>query len=728
MKNVLNKRLTTILAGIITLILLTTTLPVQAQGTPTAISQTYTTPTPTLGHSTINGQIFDTITLPDSSGGRQPGEPDIPASGASLLIPQGTTITSIDVTGSTPITLGPGYHIQPVQTPVTLDTIDTTRPTITYNTTIYHSTTYYPTTLYNNLGVQNCRGYSILELQLNPIQYQPTTGGIRYYPTLTVTIHLTPTTTHNILFRGRNSDEAYIHQKVDNPTTATTYTLPHPTATTTTYKLLIITTDALKSHFQPLADAHNTHGLPTEIKTLSDITPLPSKVTPSQIRDFIRSEYLASGIEYVLIGGDDDVVPVQKLYCSAYTGGTSDQIPSDLYYACLDGTYDYNANGLYGEPKDGNGGSDVDLFAEVAVGRACVSDAQETDNFVTKTVSYINGNGIGTGPILMSGEFLWDPSTFGDDYMEEMVNGSRHNGYTTVGFNSSVYTIDRLYDQLYGYPPGWPSSAMIDAVNQGVTVINHLGHSNPDYNMRISSGDVDQFTNTILPFVYSQGCDAGAFDEGDCIAEHWTVKTQHAGVAVIMCARYGWGVTGSTNGANQRYHRYFWDAVFARNITSFGWANQDSKERNIRMINGGCMRWVYYEMNLFGDPSLQFFPTTDTAPLKPVAPTGVSKGVTGTNYNFTAVTTDSDGDKVYYKFSFGDGTYSAWLGPFTSGEPVTVMHNWTRIGSYSVQVRAMDTHRMQSDWSDPSPIKMPYVPWWATLLQRILAFFHLHFA
>ena len=196
--------------------------------------------------------------------------------------------------------------------------------------------------------------------------------------------------------------------------------------------------------------------------------------------------------------------------------------------------------------------------------------------------------------------------------------------------------------------------------------------------MRIYSDDVDALTNTVIPFVYSQGCYAGAFDQGDCIAEHWTVKTTHGAFAVIMCARYGWGVVGSTDGANQRFHRYFWDAVFSRNITSLGWANQDSKEKNVHRISGGCMRWVYYEMNLFGDPALEFFPSGNAAPLKPAAPTGTSQGSTKTNYTYTASTTDPNGDKLYYKFSFGDGTYSAWLGPYTSGVNVTVSHNWTK--------------------------------------------------
>jgi hypothetical protein len=35
-------------------------------------------------------------------------------------------------------------------------------------------------------------------------------------------------------------------------------------------------------------------------------------------------------------------------------------------------------------------------------------------------------------------------------------------------------------------------------------------------------------------------------------------------------------------------------------------ANQDSKEDNLYRINEECMRWCYYEINLFGDPTVSF--------------------------------------------------------------------------------------------------------------------------
>jgi hypothetical protein len=54
--------------------------------------------------------------------------------------------------------------------------------------------------------------------------------------------------------------------------------------------------------------------------------------------------------------------------------------------------------------------------------------------------------------------------------------------------------------------------------------------------------------------------------------------------------------------------------VFGENIREIGRANHDSKEDNLFMIQRSCMRWVYYETNLFGDPAVAFQNTSGGTP------------------------------------------------------------------------------------------------------------------
>ena len=672
------------------------------------ITKTYSFDAPRIRQVTINGVIYDRILMQNSPGNGNPGEYNLPAHGTYLLLNPGAEITDIEVNHGERVFLGSGFNIELVREPVALSNIDPVSPNVP-DELVDRSDDPYPDILCAGVETYSFRGYEILVLLLHPIQYIPESGTLYYFRDMTVSVTTVENNQRNPLFRNMEKDEIEATKKVDNPLAIYSYTeknIARPLSSDT-YDLLILTTDELKNSFEPLKDAHDVNGIETEIKTLRDISLFPDYVTPNGIRNFIRDEYRKNGIEYVLIGGDEDVVPAQELWVQAWSNGATTFMPSDLYYACLDGPYNYDDDDRWGEPNDGKDGQDVDLIAEVYVGRACVNSTAEVNNFVEKTIAYMNTGGYSNGNTLMVGEHLWSgPDTWGGDYMEELIDGSSANAYTTVGIPSSDYTIDTLYDRDW---PGnnWPTSEIISRINNGARIINHLGHSSYEYNMKMVNSDVSSLTNNDPCFMYSQGCNAGGFDNGDCIAEHLTVKTDNAAFAVIMNARYGWGVVGSTNGPSQRFHREFWDAVFGENIPEIGKANQDSKEDILSRIHYSCMRWCYYQLNLFGDPTLAFYNSENNPPDKPARPSGVKRGTTGEEYNFSTSTTDPDGDKIYYKWDFGDGTFSDWLGPFNSGEKVSTTHQWSRWGIYNVKVKARDEHRAESDWSDPLPIGMP---------------------
>jgi hypothetical protein len=94
-------------------------------------------------------------------------------------------------------------------------------------------------------------------------------------------------------------------------------------------------------------------------------------------------------------------------------------------------------------------------------------------------------------------------------------------------------------------------------------------------------------------------------------------------------------------------------------------------------------------------------------PLKPDTPTGDAEGKAGDEYTYTTSTTDPDGDAIYYKWDWDDGTTSDWLGPFGNGADATASHTWDDEGDYNIKVKARDPSGEESDWSDPLPITMP---------------------
>jgi predicted lactoylglutathione lyase len=97
---------------------------------------------------------------------------------------------------------------------------------------------------------------------------------------------------------------------------------------------------------------------------------------------------------------------------------------------------------------------------------------------------------------------------------------------------------------------------------------------------------------------------------------------------------------------------------------------------------------------------------TNDPPYKPNKPTGPASGKAGIEYYYYAVTTDPENDQIYYKFDWGDGSFSNWIGPYTSGKEVNLSHTWAQ-GSYKICVKTKDIYDAESGWSDPLTIKMP---------------------
>lgn len=78
--------------------------------------------------------------------------------------------------------------------------------------------------------------------------------------------------------------------------------------------------------------------------------------------------------------------------------------------------------------------------------------------------------------------------------------------------------------------------------------------------------------------------------------------------------------------------------------------------------------------------------------------TGTISGKVGEEYLYTFTAADPEGDSVYYYIDWGDRTIEEWLGPYGSGETVTVTHTWTEWGTYIVRAKAKDVNALTSDW------------------------------
>ena len=169
------------------------------------------------------------------------------------------------------------------------------------------------------------------------------------------------------------------------------------------YQYVIITASAFESAFQPLINHKASKGLTARSVNTEWIyanydgtRPDGGQDNQTKIRNFIIDAYENWGTEYVLLGGDADganvggesgnnIVPVRCL--RQYYNGDAYNIAADMYYGCLDGSFDADGDGIYGELTDGVNNQDIDLVSEVYVGRAPVDSVQEINNFINNAES-----------------------------------------------------------------------------------------------------------------------------------------------------------------------------------------------------------------------------------------------------------------------------------------------------------------------------------------------------
>jgi len=609
------------------------------------ITLDFTFSTPTLEKIEINGELYDRVTvdgLPNSGGINQPR---LPVKPVKVLIPYGREFDSVEVVSKEKSLLELDYALEVGQNIIPLNT-DLSQQ---FSEKDYKDLS--SDNLYSIVDAHLFRGYSVLFVNLHPVQYIEGTGELTYYEHLTLQIKTRDSQSINVI-RGLQRDKEIVTKLVDNPSYIVSYDRTSGLLDENTVNYVIITNEmlvnsGLEDNLQYFAQSKIDKGLSADIFTVEEIVSNPeysvngtwgdnnpdnpfykSEITENfemfddtqaKIRNFIRYAYIKLETDYVLLAGDadghseeDNIIPVRRLYACEeglpLGMGTldleEDNIPSDVYYACLDGNFNYDMDERWGENATDNNIADAeeaDLLAEVYVGRTCVDSDVEVANFVMKTLGYENsGEELYLAKALMVGEYLGFPgvSSYGGNYKDLII--------PTI---PADFNVDTLYER--NIP--WDKYDLIDILNIATPhLINHLGHGNVHYALMMNNDDIRSLINNKYFFIYSQTCLAGSFDncyrdnyyEDDCAAEYFTVETPHGAFAVIMNARFGLGSEDTLYAPSQILDESFFKALFTEDIRQLGRANHYSKEDHIWHINENGIRWVYYETNLLGDPEV----------------------------------------------------------------------------------------------------------------------------
>ncbi len=585
----------------------------------------------------VNG--YDKISFSGTEQAGKVSEPGLPYFPIKVVLPPNTVISDIQVIREGKVVLNGAYSLYPKQPAIPLSKIGSV-PFTEGSREVYNQNAVYPVNPLYSQTTQYYRGYALGFATFTPVEFNPFKKELAYYSRIKIQIETTDRMHANPEFLKNDvATLSYLNKDFANSAELNHYNVSQTRNNDLDY--LLITAESKMGIFSQLTYIYGKKGLSTEIVSMESIVANNTGADDQEkLRNYLISRYVQNNVKFVLLAGDTNVIPHRGFYVEMGEY-TDNDIPSDLYYNCLDGNWNTDDDSHWGEA------SEADLAPEFAIGRFCYNNDTEINNFINKVNKYT------FSPVveelktdLLVGEYLW-PNTYGGTYMEEMVGGSSMHGYTTIGVPLS-WNFDRLNDTENFE---WQSSNLFPKLNLGPNLINHLGHSNTTYCLKIENSQVTttNITNNGINHnfsnFYSQGCYAGSFDNrttdlgytSDCIAEKFTALSTGF-VNMVGNSRYGWGSQGSTDGPSQYGHRQFIDAIFGENITTIGYALVDSKIDNIPFITDPVMYWCTYETNLIGDPALDIW--TDTP--QPITVTYNADFIVGTEtINLTANVTDA---------------------------------------------------------------------------------------
>ncbi|MBM4033416.1 MAG: hypothetical protein FJ291_16760, partial [Planctomycetes bacterium] len=548
---------------------------------------------------------------------RTAGEPAVPFRSARVLLPPGCQVVGVrarTVGAERQLGVAKPVEFGRVAIPLGSDParVAAARAADKPSRAVYDSDAPYPRRQVELASVQRMNGYAVAFLRLYPVQYVPKRNRLAFSARLEVELEVVggaslPRAESKAipLLRRSARDAARVAALVDNSEALGDY--PTPTATgggvvkgAGTFDYLLVTSSTLLPSFQPLVDRKVAAGLVVKTETMENIRAgYTGRDDAERLRNYIIDAYTNWGIRYVLLGGDTGVVPHRGVYghvSGSAAKGLGDyydnNIPSDLYYACLDGPWDFDGDGIWAEPNDGANGGDVDMLAEVYVGRAPVDTPAEAQLFASKIVAYETNAHPNVNKALFLAESLGGGAQGGD-------------GLDPLLPHFAGYTIQWLDDRV----SSWSGTAhAIPALNASPHLVAHVGHTNWQYAMRLTNTNLASLTNTGLFLANSIGCDPGAFDYSDSFAEQLEKLNASGAFAVVMNSRYGWYNPDAEWMFSGEFQKSLFDRLLTQGNRNVGVANQLAKEALLSKVehsegpDGMVYRWCYFEINLLGDP------------------------------------------------------------------------------------------------------------------------------
>lgn len=353
------------------------------------------------------------------------------------------------------------------------------------------------------------------------------------------------------------------------------------------FQYVIISSNALKNaetdySLSTLKDYRISKGLPSIIITTEDIySHYNGRDNAEKIRNFIKDATRIWGAKYILLGGDTNIIPARFLRARGI------DVPSDMYYGCLDGDFNKNDNNIWGEVGD-----EPDFEFDVFVGRASAENTSEMANFVYKTITY------GNSPLNASYhtkmiQYAQEKSGIGNTEKWQNAYRNLNNELSIEYFRLTDANADRILKPRFSFL----NFGLYVGASHGL--IPTIGNINRAEAQALENNDQFFFMLTIA-------CLAGQFTS-NCVAEHLCTSTRTGGAFA--------GMFNSENAYPPYVVKYIYeirDKHLAKGITHLGELRAEAAKAyplNTYLDNtseGDKRRYQAYEYNLFGDPATEW--------------------------------------------------------------------------------------------------------------------------
>jgi len=576
------------------------------------------------------------------------GSPELPVMYYSFIIPYDKVVNQITLSNKVSVNYTLNNPIYPVQEPQAT-CINCVEPDFCLpNRQVYSSSNVFPAnhTVSINYGYfdGNCH---ILTLGICPFEYVPTTGQFNILTSFDLNIDLALNNTPKSIIpvkRLRHSQDLYnqiLFNLVENKEQINSFyitpTFVDEIETTTTglpaYEYVIITPQGYASAFDDFVTWKKQKGVDIGIVTIEDVlsnyegdqlfSGYEIFDNAGKLRQYLYEAY-TQGTIYALLAGDLPLMPIRYGWASDNSSNNDHIIPTDLYFADINGNWNVDRDTCYGEPTQDN----PDYNSDIYIGRLFCSSEQEISNWITKMLIYEKNPGLGNASYLIKSFMTEADQCQRDNEAEQvasyltMFNHTIWRESPSYNSNSPVFpkgsdVVEELNTNQYGLM-SWFNHGGTGNGESGIATMTKGINTYPQWKLQAQErfpyyqaepdvqNGLDNINNYGKPFVlYSVSCWVTPFDRTSSInnsgarncGEAFTVDNTNEGIAFLGNSRNGW-VTISKN-------LY---VIFAQLISD---CSENQIQPHIGILEYGskslyCSSWYQkyncYSHNLIGDP------------------------------------------------------------------------------------------------------------------------------